>query len=151
MRTKYVVDTSALIHNPQIWKQYSQCDIIIPIVVLNELDKLKKYPDETGRNARVCVRILDKISEQGDISTGILLDNDISLKVDAVYQNINDGEFGDPTIGDSQILACLVRHRQNGILVSQDINLRVKAKARGIQAISPSSSRDTPLDMYSGI
>lgn len=155
MRKIYVLDTSTLIYDPCSWKQFLHSDIIIPMAVLNELDKLKKQSGEAGRNARVCVRFLDEISEMGDISTGILLDNDIILKVDAAYRDISDGRFGDPTYGDSQILCCLqntfIEHPECDVtLVSNDINLRVKAKSRSIEAIAHEGQRYSLSDLYSG-
>ena len=156
MRKIYVLDTSALIYDSCAWKHFPHCDVIIPMAVLNELDKLKKQSDEAGRNARVCIRFLDEISELGDISTGILLDNDIMIKVDAVYIDVSDGRYGDPHYGDTQILACLVsnhsNHSENDVtLVSNDINLRVKAKARAIEAVSHQGESQSFNDLYSGV
>lgn len=155
MRKTYVLDTSTLIYDPTTWKQFPHSDVIIPIIVLNELDKLKKQPGETGRNARVCIRLLDEISETGDISTGILLDQDILLKVDATYYDLSDGSFGDPTYGDTHILYCAhitnAAHPEHDVtLVSNDINLRVKAKARSMDAISHEGQRYSLSDLYSG-
>src|ERR1700680_3188934 len=109
MRKTYVVDTSALIYDPCTWKQFPHCDVVIPIAVLTELDKLKKQAGEVGRNARVCIRQLDEISNKGDISTGILLEDDVLVKVDATFTDLSDGMFGDPNYGDSHILCCLQR------------------------------------------
>jgi PhoH-like ATPase len=155
-RKTYIFDTSTLIYDPSAWKHFPHCDIIIPMATLNELDKLKKQPDEAGRNARVCIRALDEISNLGDISTGILLDNDTLLKVDATYTDLTDGRFGDPHYGDTQILACTyqayINHPERDVtLVSNDINLRVKAKARGIEAIAHTSDRLSLSDLYSGL
>jgi PhoH-like ATPase len=156
MRKTYLLDTSVLVYDPCTWKQFSHCDVVIPMAVLNELDKLKKQSDEVGRNARVCIRLLDEISEKGDISTGILLDNDILLQIDALYTDISDGQFGDPNYGDSQILCCLVRihnnHSERDVtLVSNDINLRVKAKARCIEAISHEKDKYSVTELYAGV
>src|SRR5574338_133380 len=131
MRKTYVLDTSTLIFDPVAWKQFEHSDVIIPIAVLTELDKLKKQAGEAGRNARVCVRQLDEISELGDIITGVLLDGDIMVKIDATEHDIK--VFGDPTYGDTHILACAYANwqahpSQDVSLVSNDINLRVKAK-----------------------
>ena len=53
MRKTYILDTSTLIYDPCAWKQFPNSDVIIPIAVLGELDKLKKQSGEAGRNARV--------------------------------------------------------------------------------------------------
>jgi len=155
-RTTYIFDTSTLIYDPCAWKQFPHCDIIIPMAVLTELDKLKKQADEAGRNARVCIRMLDEISNQGDISTGILIENDTMIKVDATYIDLSDGRLGDPHYGDTQILACAqetyLNHPEHDVvLVSNDINLRVKAKARSIGAQSHQGERTSLNDLYSGV
>lgn len=154
---KYILDTSALIVDPQTWKSFKNAEVIIPIAVLNELDKLKKQPGEVGKSARVCIRLLDDISNNGDINTGIKLEDEIILKIDATYNNMSDPAyqgFGDPTYGDTQILACLYTHyllaKQDVTLVSNDINLRIKAKSRGIEAISHVREGKVSSDLYSG-
>jgi PhoH-like ATPase len=158
MRKQFVLDTSVLIYDPCAYKQFPDSDVVIPIVVLNELDNLKKSPAEAGKNARVAIRLLDDICDQGDISTGILLDNDILLKIDATYRNCAlppyDG-LGDATYGDTHILACLCEtwhnHPERDVtLVSNDINLRVKAKSRGIDAEAHEGKRYSLSDLYAG-
>jgi PhoH-like ATPase len=158
MRKQFVLDTSVLIYDPCAYKQFPDSDVVIPIVVLNELDNLKKGLAESGKNARVAIRLLDDICDQGDISTGILLDNDILLKIDATYRNCAlppyDG-LGDATYGDTHILACLCEtwhnHPERDVtLVSNDINLRVKAKSRGIDAEAHEGKRYSLSDLYAG-
>ena len=157
MRKNYVLDTSTLVYDPCTYKQFPGSDVTIPISALSELDKLKKGSSEASRNARVAIRLLDDISEKGDISLGILMDEDVMIKVDANYIDLT-GEsyagFGDPTYGDTQILACAYAHWINNhdtILVSNDINLRVKAKARGIDAQAHEGARYHLSDLYSGV
>jgi PhoH-like ATPase len=158
MPKTYVLDTSVLIYDPAAWRCFPNAMCLVPIAVLNELDNLKKGPAEAGKNARVAIRLLDDICDQGDISTGILLDNDILLKIDATYRNCAlppyDG-LGDATYGDTHILACLCEtwhnHPERDVtLVSNDINLRVKAKSRGIDAEAHEGKRYSLSDLYAG-
>jgi PhoH-like ATPase len=156
MKTIHVLDTSTLIYDPCAWKQFPNSDVIIPIAVLTELDKLKKQSGEVGKNARVCIRFLDEISDSGDISTGILLENDVLLKVDASFVDLQDSEYGDPNYGDSHILHCahklyLAQAAEDVVLVSNDINLRIKAKSRGINAISHNGDKYSFSEMFSGM
>src|SRR5574338_75038 len=153
MRKTYVLDTSSLIYDPMTWKQFPNCDVIIPIAVLSELDKLKKQSGEAGRNARVCVRLLDDISDKMDITTGIQLENDVLLKIDATLRDASS--FGDLSYGDTHILACAhanwSEHPEHDVtLVSNDINLRVKAKARGLDAIAHEGQKYNISDLYAG-
>lgn len=155
MRKTYVFDTSALIDDPNAWRQYPHCDLVIPMTVLEELDDLKKQAGQIGRNARVSIRFLDKLSDTGDINTGILLENDSVIRIDANYIDITDGRYGAPDYGDSKIIACLVAtneaHPERDVtLVSNDFALRTKAKARSIDAVSHAVSGDTFNDLYSG-
>lgn len=156
---KYILDTSTLISDPQSFKFYQDSEVIIPIAVLNELDKLKKQAGDVGRNARVSIRLIDEISMVGDISTGILIDNNILLKVDATYYDIVNNPrffgFGDPAYGDTQILASLYHHfiefpNDDSTLVSNDINLRIKAKSRGIDAVGYAGGKFSVSDLYAG-
>lgn len=158
MRKTYVLDTSTLIYDPVAYKSFTHSDVIIPIAVLNELDKLKKGANEASKNARVAIRLLDEIADKGDISMGILLDDDIMLTIDATYRDLSNPAylgFGDPTYGDTHILACLystwLSHPSHDvILVSNDINLRVKAKSRGIDAESHEGAKYSLSDLYAG-
>jgi len=156
MNKKYILDTSTLVYDPCAYKQFPDSTVIIPIAVLNELDNLKKGSSEAARNARVSIRLLDEICERGDISTGILLDDNVMLKVDANYVDLSDisfRTFGDPTYGDTQILACAYSYWLNDhetVLVSNDINLRVKAKSRGIDAEAHQGTKFSLTDLYSG-
>jgi PhoH-like ATPase len=139
MNKKYIFDTSALIADPSAYTKYPDSMAIIPIATLSELDKLKKQFNEAGKNARMAVRNLDEISSTGDISKGILLKDNILLKIDADYVNPSTEEFanfGPSDYGDTHILICayLNNKENNATLISNDINLRVKAKSKGISA-----------------
>lgn len=127
-----VLDTSVLVHNPAAYKDFTKSNVVIPITVLEELDKLKKLPNDAGKNARVAIRNLDAISNLGEIHTGITIDCDILLSVDAS----NYGSVGDVGYGDNRILACALNLKNTGkiTVVSRDINLRIRAKALGLLA-----------------
>jgi PhoH-like ATPase len=150
MRKTYILDTSAIVQDPQAHKNYPNSDVIIPITVLDELDKLKKQSNEAGKNARVASRILDTISDLGDISTGILLENDVLLKIDVEnYEGV-----GDALYGDTRILACAKSYAEAGAdvcLVSNDINLRIRAKALSLGAESYDKDRTSLSDIFSGV
>mgnify|MGYP003402288981 CR=1 FL=1 len=152
-----VLDTSVLVSDPLCYKNLPDSDIIIPIVVLEELDKLKKFPGETGRNARVCIRLIDEISEKGNINLGIELENNSTLKVDCEF--VDDDKLvglGDPKYGDTRILACALKHASSledkeVVLVSNDFNLKVKARSHGILATSHKAGLRNLSDLFGGI
>ena len=149
----YVMDTSVLINDPQFYQHYPKSNIIIPIAVLNELDKLKKLANDAGRNARLSIRMLDDISDKGDIINGVLLENGAIISIDAKPYDLLK-EDGPPDYGDTQILACAYNNwliNKNLILLSNDINLRVKAKAKGMGARTHKAEDRTFNDVYCGV
>lgn len=153
MRIKYILDTSVLIHDPNSFTSFVNSDVILPVAVLDELDKLKKQPNDAGKNARVAIRLIDKISDLGDVSTGIILENDIWFKIDV---NNYPNDLGDSLYGDTRILACAqatnIAHPESSVtLVSNDINLRIRAKALSIFAEGYEKNKSSLSDLYEGI
>lgn len=136
MKKTYVLDTSVIIHDPQCLEKLTNCNIILQIYVLNELDKLKKQANDTGRNARTFIRILDEIRGSGKICKGIKLPQ-YSSSIKADIANDDTSAFGDPEYGDSKILACAKRLQANTksiVLLTRDINLRIRSEAFGIKS-----------------
>ena len=158
MRKKYILDTSVLIDDPMCFRKFPKSDIIIPIVVLDELDKLKKQYNQAGKQARVAIKLLDNLTSSGDVNSGILIkETNGVLIIDSNYYDLSKPEFngfGDPNYGDSQILASAYsynkKYKKQIIFVSNDINLRLKAKARQIQTIEHKESSQFD-DLYSGV
>jgi PhoH-like ATPase len=152
MRKIFVMDTSVFVYDPNSYTSFAGNDVLIPITVLDELDKIKKFPNESGKNARVSIRNLDLISNLGEIHNGIQIDNDIIIKIDTSAY----GAIGlDPTYGDSKILACAAKAKENNpnskiILVSKDINLRTRAKAFGLIAQDYEKDKIPSKDLYDG-
>lgn len=142
----YILDTSALITNPSAYLDFHDSTVVIPITVLDELDKLKKQPNEAGKNARVAVRKLDEISKNAaDLSLGIALDNNVFLKIDTKDYPV----VGDALYGDTRIIAC-AKAQEEPTIVSNDLNMRVRSRALGMQAESYDKNA-SPSDLYSGI
>jgi PhoH-like ATPase len=152
MRKIFVLDTSVLVYDPKSYLSFAKNDVIIPITVLDELDKIKKFANESGKNARVAIRNLDNISNLGEIHTGIQIENDTVIKIDV---SAYDAVSLDPTYGDGKILACAIKIKEHTgsevILVSRDINLRIRAKAFGLVAQDYEKDNITSNDLYNGI
>ncbi len=153
MTKKYILDTSVLVYDPNSFNTFTDCEVVLPIAVIDELDKLKKLPNDAGKNARVAIKMLDALSALGDISVGILTDSDVLVRIDATnYPN----EFGDALYGDTRILACA--HNVSAqypddevVLVSRDFNLRVRFRALGLMSESYDKDRIAFSDLYSGV
>lgn len=102
--------------------------------------------------------MFEETCDKGDITTGILLDNDTLIKADATYIDFSCepyNTYGDPTYGDTQIMACahvnwLAHPEHDVILVSADNNLRVQAKFRGIDAEKCDWNKSSLTDLYTG-
>ena len=64
----FVLDTNVLLHNPQSIFKFEEHEVVIPLTVIEELDKFKKNNDETGRNSRQVIRSLDICAASGTCS-----------------------------------------------------------------------------------
>jgi PhoH-like ATPase len=154
MRKTYIIDTSVLVYDPNSYQSFAGNDVIIPIYVLDELDKLKTLPNDAGRNARVFIRTLDKLCQQGELHRGIRLDNDIFLKIDT--SQVQAEVFGSKTYVDNKILACAKRLADDRkdyspvVVVSRDINLRIRARAFEMQAEDYETAQAKTSDLYLG-
>jgi len=156
MRKNYILDTSVLIHDPNSFKSFPGNNVIIPINVLDELDKIKNLPNESGKNSRMCIRALDNLCHQGNIHKGIKIENNIFLKIDT--SKIPD-RFGTANYVDNKILSCayFVKKKNNQrknppitILVSRDINLRIRARALNIEAQDYEKDKTPVVELYQG-
>ncbi|NMF95843.1 PhoH family protein [Aromatoleum toluolicum] len=143
----FVLDTNVLMHDPTSLFRFEEHDVFVPIMTLEELDNNKKGMSEVARNARQASRTMDEIvsSCAADIADGIDLDTPsrelatgkLFLQTEAINMALPAAL---PTAkGDNQILA-VVMHlaerfpKRSVILVSKDINMRIKARALGLDA-----------------
>ncbi|NMF88305.1 PhoH family protein [Aromatoleum petrolei] len=143
----FVLDTNVLMHDPTSLFRFEEHDVFVPIMTLEELDNNKKGMSEVARNARQASRTMDEIvsSCPADIADGIdlkgpsreLAAGKLFLQTEAINLALPPAL---PTAkGDNQILA-VVMHlaerfpKRPVILVSKDINMRIKARALGLDA-----------------
>ncbi len=87
MKKIFVLDTNVLLHDPRAIFSFEDNDVVIPIVVIEELDKFKKGVDEIGRNARQVSRILDEHRLKGKLSLGVQLEGGGNLRVELNHQS----------------------------------------------------------------
>ncbi len=73
MKKSYILDTNVLLQSPRAIYAFGDNDVIIPEVVLEELDRFKKELSENGANARQIARMLDVLREKGDLTRGVEL------------------------------------------------------------------------------
>ena len=143
----FVLDTNVLMHDPMCLFRFEEHDVFLPMIVLEELDGHKKGMTEVARNARQTSRSLDALvaSHNADIITGIKLDGTGHIEVGGrLFFQTEPLDFTLPSSlpqgkADNQILgvveALRVKHApREVVLVSKDINMRVKARALGLAA-----------------
>jgi PhoH-like ATPase len=154
MKKIFVLDTNVLLHDPRAIFSFEDNDVVIPIVVIEELDKFKKGVDEIGRNARQVSRILDEHRLKGKLSLGVALEGGGNLRVELNHQSPDSlpSELI-ATKADNRILATALNLKNDGlpvILVTKDTNLRIKADALGMIAEDYESDTITLDELYSG-
>ncbi len=161
----FVLDTNVLMHDPTSLFRFEEHDIFVPIMTLEELDANKRGMSEVARNARQASRTMDEIvtASQDGIREGIpLLEPSHGLASGKLFLQAEAINFELPEVlptakGDNQILAVVMHlaERHPGrpvILVSKDINMRIKARALGVDAqdyFNDKVLEDTDL-LYSG-
>lgn len=148
----YVLDTNVLMSDPSSIFSFDEHNVIIPMVVLEELDRHKSRPDEVGRNVRQITRTLDGLRERGNLLEGIALKEGGTLKVGRLSHNVLFEPGIDPTKPDNIIIA-FARNTPGSILVSKDINVRVKCDSMGIKCEDYLKMRvaDDPQKFYQGV
>lgn len=139
---KYLVlDTSVLLYDKESIYNFGENDIIIPLIVLEELDKFKDKPGVLGENARHVNRTLDNLRNKGKLSEGVEFKEDSNAKISVATKIINTNEidtFGRQS-NDNIILATALHvrrmHEYSEVkVITKDINLRVKCDALGVNA-----------------
>jgi len=151
----FVLDTNVLLHDPQSIFSFQEHDLVIPIVVIEEIDTFKKDQTEVGRNARTVSRKLDSLRKKGSLSKGVELDGGGTLTVDVSNHSLNDTfAHVNQNPADNLILACakslLDKRRENVVLVSKDTNMRIKADALGLRTEDYNTGRVELNELYSG-
>src|SRR5688572_7377136 len=140
----FVLDTNVLMHDPTSLFRFDEHDLYLPIATLEELDAHKRGLSDVSRNARQASRFLDEIVS-GDITAGLPLKTKegmhskgrLFLQTEAINGELPSNFAAGKT--DNQILA-VVRTLQERepqrdvVLVSKDINMRIKARALGLEA-----------------
>lgn len=156
MKKTFVLDTNVLLHDPQALFSFEDNDLVIPMTVIEELDRFKKELSETGRNARQFSRIIDGLRDKAKLIDGVELETGGVLRVDLYTQE--QMQLLPPELhtdqGDNRILAVAlnVRSRSDSqvVFVTKDINLRIKADVVGLTAEDYESDKVSIEELYSG-
>ena len=73
----FVLDTNVLLHDPESIMKFPRHQVVVPVTVLEELDTMKRLPNELGKNSRAVVRLLDSLTDlgKGDFHSGVKIEN----------------------------------------------------------------------------
>ena len=138
----YVIDTSVFLSDFNSINNFQNNDIVIPLKVLEEVDRHKKRQDSVGSNARSLIRILDSLREKGSLHKGVRLGKGKGIVKVISYDNATERLPRDLTSGvaDHMIIETALTVKSDSpksrkvILVSRDINLRVIADSVGMDS-----------------
>jgi PhoH-like ATPase len=137
----FILDTNVLLHDHKCLYNFQNNDVILPIVVLEELDKFKKGNDQINFQAREFVRQMDQIAGEQLFSDGVPLGKDkgrLFIATGKPFPKVMEDSFSEKT-PDHRILAIALHVKdqfpdRTVILISKDINLRMKAKSLGLKS-----------------
>ncbi len=141
----FILDTNVLLHDPTSLVAFQDNEVIIPLVVIEELDTFKSSENEIGRNARTITRTLDTYRALG----GFLR---VELNCsDNLPANLDPNKVDNKIIGVSLGLVTRYPDKQV-ILVSKDINMRVKCDSLGVESQDYQKDRmvESPDELFSG-
>ncbi len=155
MKKHYVLDTSVLIEHPLSVYAFNDSVVILPDIVLNELESCKITDNSTrAANAQKAITVINYIAQKGNFSEGILLDNNVTIKI--IFTDDYEPDLPKAWSANnpvSKILASakeLQKKYSNTVLVSENVLLRTKSNILGICALSYDEYIDSGPIVHSG-
>lgn len=134
----FILDTNVLLHDPEAITKFPRNKVVIPVTVLEELDKMKRLPSDLGKNSRAVFRLLDSLHTigSGDLHHGVKLENGGTVRVQLEVKADFKYEFS-MEINDNRIILTAYYLKEQGdkvTFVSKDFAARIKAEAIGLEA-----------------
>ncbi len=158
-RKNFVLDTNVLIHYPLAIHEFGDNRVVIPIKVIEELDRIKTYHDERARNAREATRELDRFRGGGKLAEGAVLPNGGLLQIVFPPEHTRIPSLAGCK-SDNEILATVIkiiegqkdkgRAREKVIFVTKDLNARIKADSLGIETQDFEKQKVSIDELYAG-
>lgn len=157
LRKQYILDTNVLVSDPLAIYKFHEHEVVLPIIVIEELDHLKTRQDQGGQCARQAIRELETLRAQDPdkFKDGVDLPDGGRLRIELNHASIDKlptAVSGDTA--DNRILATAYQMAQNGggavVLVTKDANLRIKAGAIGVEAQEYRRERVEIQELYTG-
>ncbi|OPZ28004.1 MAG: PhoH-like protein [Lentisphaerae bacterium ADurb.BinA184] len=157
MAKTLILDTSVLLHNPQAIMSFPGARLLIPIEVVEELDEFKREMSERGRNSRTFAQLLDNLRKKGRLSEGVEVGGGASVRIACEPSGSDMRAYGLTANGrvDNRILSMALDLRkrspdEEAVVVTKNVNLRLKADALDIPAEDYEIDRSPDADVYTG-
>jgi PhoH-like ATPase len=157
MKKTYVLDTNVFLTNASSVFEFKNNDIVVPLKVLDEIDKHKKRQDGVGLNARKIIRILDSLRSKGNLHRGVRLRRGKGLLSVRGYDVKDLPQGCDLESADNEIITTAITEQKKNvkrkvIVVTRDINMRVKCDSLGIltEDYVPNRVVEDESKLYSG-
>ncbi len=156
IRKTFVIDTNVLLHDPESMTKFPRHHVVIPVTVLEELDKMKRLPNELGKNSRAVVRFLDSLKTigSGDLHKGVKLENGTTIRIQVELKTDMHNVVFDLDVSDNKILMAAYLLQIKGekvVFVSKDLAARIKAEAIGLEAEDYENLKFSYDAMYKGM
>ncbi len=154
IKKTFVIDTNVLLHDPESFMKFPRSNVVIPVTVLEELDKMKRLPNELGKNSRTVFRLLDSLNGKGkgDLHRGVHLENEAVIRIQLEIKS--DSYTFALSLNDNRIiLAAFLLHDRGEqvVFVSKDFAARIKAEAIGLAAQDYNNLKYSYEGMYRGL
>ena len=152
MKKIFVLDTNVLIHDPEAFLNFADNDVVLPITVIEELDKLKRGNGEIPYSARHALRLIDSFRETGNLSSGVALPGGGLLRVVIEENRHLEKHSNDNKIISAAVsLAISENNLQPVILVSKDTSVRIKADALRLVTQDYLKDKTTVFQKYGNV
>ncbi len=147
----YVLDTCVLLADPRALYRFDEHEVVLPLVVVEELDRNKTRMDEVGRNARTAVRLIEELRERSDcgLREPVRLPGGGTLRVEGNHVDTALPTYLDPLKPDHRILA--VALAIGGTLITKDGALRIKGSQLGVEVEDYRADTVKVDEHYTGI
>lgn len=134
----FVLDTNVLLQDPLAVSKFPKNNVVVPVTVLEELDKLKRLPNDLGKNSRAAIRFLESLKNhyEGDLHTGVTLDNESTVRIQIAIKEGYNSNFA-LSVADNRIIMAAYLLQELGervVFVSKDFAARAKSEAVGLEA-----------------
>ena len=149
--TSYVLDTCVLLADPHALFRFDEHEVVVPLVVIEELDRKKAAIDEVGRNARTALRLIEELREEsgGGLREPFPLGNGGTVRIESNHIDVELPPYLDAQKPDHRILATAIG--LHGTLVTKDTALRIKSSQLGVATEDYRGDTARVEEHYTGI